>query len=84
MPSHDAHLAVKLSKYCIYFATGFLSTPSNTAPTTDPTNKEIIYINGFPTTGNTKIPPCGAIKVHWNAMDNAPETAEPMTQDGIT
>ena len=46
--------------------------------------KDTRYINGFPTVKNTKIPPCGAINVQLNAMDNAPATADPTIQDGIT
>ena len=38
----------------------------------------------LPTTGNTKIPPCGAMSVQLNAMDNAPAKAEPTMQDGST
>lgn len=53
-------------------STGFLKRPSITAPTMEPIAKAMIYINGFPTTGNTKIPPWGAISVHLNAIDNAP------------
>ena len=51
---------------------------------TVPTTRETRYITAFPTTGNTKIPPCGAISVHPNNIDIPPAIAEPMIQDGST
>ena len=48
-----------------------------------PTTKATRYINAFPTTGNTKIPPCGAINVQSKNIDNAPATAEPTINAGI-
>src|SRR5699024_3843669 len=53
----------------VYFAAGFLNNPSITAPIMEPTSNATIYISAFPTTGNTKIPPCGAISVQPKAMD---------------
>ena len=41
-------------------------------------------MSGLPMVGTTKIPPCGARKVHSKAMDKAPATAAPTIQDGIT
>ena len=41
-------------------------------------------MRGFPIVGTTKIPPCGARRVHSKAIDKAPATADPITQDGIT
>ena len=38
---------------------------------------------GFPTTGNTKIPPCGAISVQPNSSEHRPAAAEPITQLGM-
>ena len=49
-----------------------------------PATNATTYIIAFPTTGNTKIPPCGAIKVQLNIIDNAPATPEPATQAGST
>ena len=49
-----------------------------------PTTSARRYIAACPTTGNTKIPPCGAISVHLNAIDNAPAIPEPITHAGMT
>ena len=70
--------------YYYFYIIFFLSTPSNTAEITVPATSATRYMIAFPTTGNTKIPPCGAISVHPNAIDSAPATAEPTTQDGST
>ena len=66
------------------FDTSFFKSPRITHPTTEPTASDMRYNSGWPTVKNTKIPPCGAINVQLNAMDNAPATAEPMIQDGST
>ena len=52
--------------------------------TTVPITNARKYNNPLPTTGNTKIPPCGAISVHLNAIDNAPASPEPITHAGMT
>ena len=66
------------------YATFFFRTPNSTADTTDPIASATRYMNGLPTVGNTKIPPCGAIRVQLNAMESAPATADPTIQDGST
>ena len=58
--------------------------PSKTADTIVPATSATKYIHGFPTTGNTNIPPCGAIKVHPKAIDKAPPKAEPIMHAGNT
>ena len=57
------------------FDTSFFKSPRITHPTTEPTARDSRYNSGWPTVKNTKIPPCGAINVQLNAMDNAPATA---------
>ena len=49
-----------------------------------PTTSARRYIAACPTTGNTKIPPCGAIRVQLNAMESAPASPEPITHAGMT
>ena len=70
--------------YFTAYAAFFFNRPSRTAEITVPTTNATRYITAFPTTGNTKIPPCGAISVQSNAMEIAPATADPMIQDGST
>ncbi len=41
-------------------------------------------MRAFPTTGNTKIPPCGAGNVQLKIIVSAPAIAEPTTQAGMT
>ena len=67
-----------------FYAAFFFNTPSNTHPTAEPIAKDTRYNHGLPTVRNTKIPPCGAINVQLNAIDNAPATAEPATHAGKT
>ena len=50
----------------------------------EPTSHDTIYINGFPTVANTKIPPCGAISVHPNNAERKPATPAPTNVHGIT
>ena len=73
--------------YCFsYFgayAAFFFNRPSRTAEITGPATSATRYITAFPTTGNTKIPPCGAISVQSNAMEIAPATADPTIQEGV-
>ena len=52
--------------------------------TIEPTIIETKYHPQLPIRGSTNIPPWGAIKVQLNAIDIAPDTAEPTTQDGRT
>ena len=66
------------------FDTSFFKSPRITHPTTEPTASDMRYNSGWPTVKNTKIPPCGAINVQLNAIDNAPETADPTIHDGNT
>ena len=73
-----------INYFYFYCCTSFLITPSNNAVITEPTAQETIYIRGFPTVANTKIPPCGAINVQLNNIDKDPATAEPITQETIT
>ena len=69
----------------IYFsAVFFFSAPNRKAPIRVPMTRAARYIIAFPTTGNTKIPPWGAMRVHPKAMDRAPETPAPTTQAGST
>ena len=42
------------------------------------------YMSALPTTGNTKIPPCGAMSVQLNTSDNAPDTPAPIIHAGST
>ena len=57
---------------------------SNSIPTIEPASSESKYQYQFPTTAKTKIPPCGAISVQLNNIDNPPATAEPIAHEGIT
>ena len=70
----------------LYFASliGFFSNANNIIPTNEPITIAAKYPNGFPITGSTNIPPCGALKVHLKNADKAPAVAEPTTQAGIT
>ena len=52
--------------------------------TTEPTASASRYQYQLPTTANTKIPPCGAIRVHLNTTESAPATAEPTMHEGMT
>ena len=51
----------RLSAFFIYYfafsSTGFLNIPRSIAPTIVPITTDNRYINGFPITGNTNIPP---------------------------
>ena len=67
-----------------YASLGFFNTPNKTVEITVPITSASKYISAFPTTGNTKIPPCGAISVHLNSILSAPATPEPITLAGIT
>ena len=49
-----------------------------------PTTSATRYIAACPTTGNTKIPPCGAISVQLNAAESPPATPAPTTHAGMT
>ena len=66
------------------YSTFFLSNPSITHVIIEPTSHDTIYINGFPTVANTKIPPCGAISVHPNNAERKPATPAPTNVHGIT
>lgn len=68
----------------VSYAIFFLSTPSNAVETIVPITSDTRYNHEPPTTGNTKIPPCGAISVQLNTMLSAPATPEPMIHEGIT
>ena len=70
--------------YFAAYAAFFFNRPSRTAEITVPATSATRYITAFPTTGNTKIPPCGAISVQSNAMEIAPATADPTIQEGST
>ena len=70
--------------YFAAYAAFFFNRPSRTAEITVPTTSATRYITAFPTTGNTKIPPCGAINVQSNAMEIAPAAADPTIQEGST
>lgn len=67
-----------------YLFKGFLRKPSIIAPITEPITSATKYHIGWPITGSTKIPPCGALRVHPKNMERAPATAEPTTHEGIT
>ena len=58
--------------------------PSKAVETAVPAKSATRYIHALPTTMNTKIPPWGAMSVHWNAMEIAPATADPAMQAGST
>lgn len=81
---HTAFTFASQEYISLNYATFFFRTPRRIALITVPTTSASRYISGLPTTGNTKIPPCGAINVHWNAIDNAPAAAEPMIHAGST
>ena len=70
--------------YFAFSSTGFLNIPRSIAPTIVPITTDNRYINGFPITGNTNIPPWGALSVQLKNIDNAPAVAEPITAEGIT
>ena len=78
------HIDLKLfsASYASFFER--FKNPRITAPTIEPTKIATKYMNQFPITGKTKIPPCGAGNVQPKIIVNAPATAEPMTHEGIT
>ena len=67
--------------YCSLF---FFNIARTTIPITEPTTNDIKYPRGLLITGNTKIPPWGALNAHPKNIDNAPAVADPTTQAGIT
>ena len=62
----------------------FLSRLRITAPRTLPTASATQYRAVWSTTGNTKMPPCGARRAQPKVMESAPATAAPATQLGRT
>ena len=58
--------------------------PSKAVETAVPAKSATRYIHALPTTMNTKMPPWGAMSVHWNAMEMAPATADPAIHAGST
>ena len=66
----------------IYFFNGFFVKDIISIPMTAPIATDKMYCNGFVITPITKIPPWGAGSPQWNAIDNAPATADPIIHGG--
>ena len=72
-------------KSFLFYSSIFFFNNANIAiPTTEPITTAAKNPNGFPITGNTNIPPWGALNWQLNNIVSAPAVAEPTTHEGIT